>query len=1443
MRTKTSRGWLQILVLLSITGTAFGLFADQAGKFDCCKSVDNKGLFTCYGGNAVHFVNLVRSQETSSYLVNNVKDVINLSQEDQYVLQDSDGISIVQLKGSNVELRNRFAGVHASAVAENHLVTLTAAAVSIYDIKSGSKVYEGTFKRMGSSLISRVIPLSSASGTITVLLIGEDCQMDTVTVNLTSKKRIEIVPEWTRHEALAYISSVEMIDLPLSEAEANIETEFSMTNGNAWHAFVQRLMSQFDQIRRSIAEFANEFISIVNSSSIRSFSDVVAILKGKNGAHSSGAFERDYFNLKKLIVATTLKGAAYGIDNTDGNVRWVLTVGNDFETLTNSVTGEDRVPLLIQRGTAHYKFASQAVIAANSAVMKRGCLIVFNPITGHITDKFYLQNRLRRIELLPFHTEEMLHPLVAVETNMDVTVYPSVSSVPDSSNHIHMMWVENDGRIHGTRLDVLLKKLTPTWQSDLGLSKDEKVISVAGKPPHQKMHSQGRVLGDRSVLYKYSNPNLVAVSALDSAHSVLSISLFDAVTGQLLYVSRHTKAAGPFNMVHCENWLAYTFWNERARRMDLGVMELFDGAEQCDSERFNSLTPRKNLPIVTEQAYVFSQGISAMAVTDTEKGLTTRSLLIAMPFGGLFEVSRRFVDARRPVEMTPEMREEMLIPYMPEILIATEDMINYNQSVHNVRGIKTVMAEGDASRLVLCDIGSAHGDDVKATVRQNNGFTTVGRDGCVFRWEPLAGTTRYTCDMVTQMDVSANSIALLKRHDGMDNLFVGLSTGSIVCISPVTGMVCCTLDQHQANVCALHVDQDARMMISGSWDETAVVWDLSGLYEGLGGECKRIVLRGHGQSVWAVTSGFSANHFLTGSADKTIKYWYGETMLQSMTGPDIVRAIERLEHNRFYTLFNSGSVGLWDLETQTIIAKYDALCGHFMYAMKIFTTPDQHKYLMMCGEDGNVELSARDTNDFLAPVEAFRLPAHSVWTVQLIEGDRIVFGASDNNTYVFTFNKDIVTDPDMQNLFQSKMNAIDNERRERLQKESNNQVITIKVSLEEGAPLLDLHYRKGTDPGVAAQEFMLLNDVPQNHYQEIVEFIKQVVPDSARQETLTKRRKEVINIDGEVYDFALEVTLEGGKEVKVGYNAGENYEAAADRFVKKHNLHPSMTSRLSAMLRSQFPSATSDVAQDDSSPVRPVSHLYPLRLPIYFEKCPVAPEKAIGKLTDYNDRQSSDLKLNKDELLTTRGMFLEQEPDINILVGALEKGLDWSLQHKLPMVDLLRLAILRPEVNAYFFASSKDTLSALRAILLTSEEQNVIITVCRVLCNAFKHSGGLNAMTGDIESWIKILIGTVMRLWPGAQLMASCVLANYAYCLSSYAGKCDNVAPREDALFSILIETSNALQGYNESHEGSFKIVEEAAKNILRSLISLLWGDEELIKARFALILHICLIY
>lgn len=49
--------------------------------------------------------------------------------------------------------------------------------------------------------------------------------------------------------------------------------------------------------------------------------------------------------------------------------------------------------------------------------------------------------------------------------------------------------------------------MVPVWN----MKCSGKIIKISGKNAIEKVHSQGRVLADRSVLYKYINPNLIAI--------------------------------------------------------------------------------------------------------------------------------------------------------------------------------------------------------------------------------------------------------------------------------------------------------------------------------------------------------------------------------------------------------------------------------------------------------------------------------------------------------------------------------------------------------------------------------------------------------------------------------------------------------------------------------------------------------------------------------------------------------------------------------------------------------------------------------------------------------------------------------------------------------------------------------------------------------------------
>ncbi len=90
-----------------------------------------------------------------------------------------------------------------------------------------------------------------------------------------------------------------------------------------------------------------------------------------------------------------------------------------------------------------------------------------------------------------------------------------------------------------------------------------------------------------------------------------------------------------------------------------------------------------------------------MQITLTEKGISTKDVIVACQFGVLIEIPWVLIDSRRPVKMTEVDREENLIPYMPEIPLNYEFSLNYYNYVYNIRGIHTAPSGLESTSLVL----------------------------------------------------------------------------------------------------------------------------------------------------------------------------------------------------------------------------------------------------------------------------------------------------------------------------------------------------------------------------------------------------------------------------------------------------------------------------------------------------------------------------------------------------------------------------------------------------------------------------------------------------------------------------------------------------------------------------------------------------------------------
>uniref|UniRef100_A0A158P633 ER membrane protein complex subunit 1 n=1 Tax=Angiostrongylus cantonensis TaxID=6313 RepID=A0A158P633_ANGCA len=513
-----------------------------------------------------------------------------------------------------------------------------------------------------------------------------------------------VTSEWVREEALARISAVEVIDLPLSELQQMIEDEFE---------------------ERGSSDIMSSLIRLFVESIVHLYMLLVTNDHNRSGYRREKIFERDFFNLQKMIVTTSLDGVVFGIDSSDGAIVWRLYLGKDFTPLV-SFTGKSEVCVRIARILAHPRYVlfsyldkHRYLCLQNSA----GVLVFFNPITGKVIKRTHLPFVISRVDVLSFVGEDHIHPLVVVGQNNEVSLYPpQPKEVLLAAPPVHILLTDSS-RISGAVINFLENKITKMWEADLHITSTEKIIEIKGKPMHQKVHSQGRVLIDRNVQYKYVNPNLVSIVSLDSVNQYLSIFLVDVVSGQMIHSARLAKVTAPVHIVHCEHWIAYSYWSEKGRRTEIGILELYEGGERTNKNYFDSLSPMKQPPELVTQSFIYAQGISAMAVSETEQGITTRSLLLALPLGGIHEVTRKLLDATRPLELTQEMREEMIIPYIPEIPIATEDMVNYNQTVHAVRGIRTAASGLESTSLML-----AYGIDVFFTRLHPSGTFDILKD-------------------------------------------------------------------------------------------------------------------------------------------------------------------------------------------------------------------------------------------------------------------------------------------------------------------------------------------------------------------------------------------------------------------------------------------------------------------------------------------------------------------------------------------------------------------------------------------------------------------------------------------------------------------------------------------------------------------------------------------
>lgn len=272
--------------------------------------------------------------------------------------------------------------------------------------------------------------------------------------------------------------------------------------------------------------------------------------------------------------------------------------------------------------------------------------------------------------------------VIAIPGQPDATIIQISDGIPQVSEQTTSTATEGNSILtihptHGAHGWAVGSTVQQTWA--IKPPTGAKIVSAVSRPAHDPVASIGKVLGDRSVLYKYLSPNLALLTALSS--TTLTIYLIEAITGATLHTSTHNgiDTSSPVASIMSENWFAYSFTSRHpttsAISTQIVIAELYESAFPNDRGALpttanystfsaNALHP----PHIISQSYTITEPISHMSVTQTTQGITSRSLLATLPnSGAIIGIPLYMLNARRPVDRDPtalEM-EEGLVRYNP----------------------------------------------------------------------------------------------------------------------------------------------------------------------------------------------------------------------------------------------------------------------------------------------------------------------------------------------------------------------------------------------------------------------------------------------------------------------------------------------------------------------------------------------------------------------------------------------------------------------------------------------------------------------------------------------------------------------------------------------------------------------------------------------------------
>ncbi|XP_052170277.1 uncharacterized protein LOC127786708 [Diospyros lotus] len=521
---------------------------------------------------------------------------------------------------------------------------------------------------------------------------------------------------WSREDGLASIIDVTISELPVEKHGVSVA-----------------------KVEQSLFEWLKGHVLKLKGTLMLATSEEVAeIQRIRLKSSQKSKMTRDHNGFRKLLIVLTKAGKLFALHTGDGRVIWSLLLHSFRKSEgCHSPTGLKLYQWQIPHHHAMDENPSVLVVGRCGRTLDApGVLSIVDAYKGKELNPSSSVHSIVHVIPLPFtdSTEQRLHLLI--DGDHCAHLYPRTREAigifqREFANTYWYSVEASHGIIRGHVLkgncafevaDEYCFSTRVLW-SIVFPPESEKIIATVTRKTNEVVHTQAKVTAEQDVMYKYISKNLLFVAtvapkatgeigSVTPEESWLVVYLIDTVTGRILHRMTHHGSQGPVHAVFSENWIVYHYFNLKAHRYEMSVIEIYDQSRADNKDVWKLVLGKHNLSspissysrpdvITKSQSYFFTHTVKTIAVTSTAKGITSKQLLIGTIGDQVLALDKRFLDPRRTVNPTQAEKEEGIIPLTDSLPIVPQSYVTHSLKVEGLRGIVTVPAKLESTSLLF----------------------------------------------------------------------------------------------------------------------------------------------------------------------------------------------------------------------------------------------------------------------------------------------------------------------------------------------------------------------------------------------------------------------------------------------------------------------------------------------------------------------------------------------------------------------------------------------------------------------------------------------------------------------------------------------------------------------------------------------------------------------